>query len=150
MIITPPLYVVNGSARCWKCENEVSAICLIAPAVVDAEYEGEPCVISYIEALPPFVLQFMQSRFPTFRRKFSQTAESAYYGNVCPNCEALQGDHYLHEPGGPFFPNSEDEAAKLQVIEAPLSGPIEIGATGSYGMGEIILQHARMTEAERK
>jgi hypothetical protein len=86
----------------------------------------------------PAVLQFIQSRFPTFRRKFSQIAESAYYANVCRNCEALQGGHYLHEPGGPFFANSEDEAAKLGLIEVPLSGPVEIDATDSYGIAEMI------------
>jgi hypothetical protein len=143
MIITPPLYLVNGSALCCECENEVSAICLIAPAVEDAEYEGEPCVISYIESLPPAVLQFIHTRFPTFRRKFSYTAENAYYANVCRNCEALQGDHYLHQPGGPFFPNSEEEAANLRLIEVPLSGPVEIDAQDSYGIGGLMLENAK-------
>jgi hypothetical protein len=147
MIVNPPLYVVSGSAICWKCKNEVSAICLIAPIVEDEI--GEVCVISYVEAVPQFVLQFVQSRCPTFRRKFSQTAETAYYGNICTKCDALQGDHYLHEPGGPFFPTSEIEAACLEITEVPLPGSVEIDGSPAYGLGEIILQHARRIEIER-
>lgn len=94
-------------------------------------------------SLPDYVLQFIQSRFPNFRLKRSRTAGLEYYGNVCPNCDALTGDHYLHRPGDAFFPMSDEEAARLNISEVPLSCPAEFEASSSIGLGEMILQHAR-------
>lgn len=57
----------------------------------------------------------------------------------------LSGDFFLHsEPGSPFFPESEEEAAHLTLVEIPMDGPIEVEAGFGMGVGEIILEHGLM------
>jgi hypothetical protein len=47
------------------------------------------------------------------------------------------------EPGGPFFPTSEEEAIHLTVVEIPLDGPVEVEASLGMGAGDLILEHAK-------
>jgi hypothetical protein len=118
------------------------AVGLIAPKVPDTE--DEVCILSDITELPASVLAFVQKRFPTFKRKFSKTTRTDYYANTCPKYGVLSGDFYLHsEPGGPFFPESEADAARLTLEQIPLDGPIEVEAGLGMGGGDLILEHAR-------
>ncbi|MBN2495433.1 MAG: hypothetical protein JXR96_12635 [Deltaproteobacteria bacterium] len=121
------------------------ALAIIAPNV--PETEGTVCILSDIRSLPGKIRAFIQKRFPTFKLTYSRTTRSKYYANTCPKCRVLSGDFFLHsEPGGPFFPESEEEAAQLTLVEIPMDGPIEVEAGLGMGMGEIILKHARRGE----
>jgi hypothetical protein len=118
----------------------MQAVALIAPNV--PEEEGEVCMLSLITELPSSVLAFMQARSPSFKMKLSKMSGSEYYTNTCPKCGALSGDFHLQsEPGGPFFPMSEADAACLSVEQIPIDGPIEVTACLGIGCGDFILEH---------
>jgi len=140
--INPPLFMVGLKIHCWRCEAKMPVITLLAPNV--EETEDQVCLLSGIENLPKEVLSFIQSRVPTFKLKFSKTANSKYFANTCPKCGVLYGDFFLHdEPGAPFFPEDEEDAKSLYIKEIPISKPVEIKAGLSLGLGEIILSNAR-------
>ena len=140
--INPPLYLVGKKIWCWRCENKMSVVAILAPHVEDTE--NQVCLLTDIVQLPEDVLFYIQKRVPTFKFKFSKTAGQKYYANTCPNCGVLSGDFYLHsEPEAPFFPTEEEEAQSLYMTEIPLSNPIEAKASLSIGVGELILNNAK-------
>ena len=61
-------------------------------------------------------------------------------GNVC-ECGALQGDHYLGEPGAAFFPLDDAgvEAIELEWVEAPIEAVA--GLSMSSWMDSLIARH---------
>lgn len=135
-----PIYLASTTISCWRCGADMPAVGLIAPNVKDSE--GEVCVLSDIAELPEKVVAFVQARFPSFKRTFSKTTRTEYYANTCPKCGVLSGDFYLHsEPGGPFFPESEADAAQLLVEQIPLDGAIEVEASLGVGCGDFILKY---------
>ena len=138
--IDPPLYLASTTIACWRCGADMPAVAIIAPKVPGTE--GTVCILSDIQSLPGKIRAFIQKRFPAFKLTYSKTTRSKYYANTCPKCGVLSGDFFLHsEPGGPFFPESEHEAAHLALVEIPTDGPIEVEAGLGMGPGEIILKH---------
>ena len=76
--------------------------------------------------------------------KYSKMAGHKYLGNTCPKCGLLTGEFFLHaEPGGPFFPETEEDAKYLYIREIPLAGPINVDASRGVGCGDLILNHAK-------
>ena len=141
--IDPPLYFASTTIACWRCGADMPAVAIIAPNVPGTE--GSVCILSDILSLPGGVRAFIQKRFPTFKLTYSKTIRSKYYANTCPKCGVLSGDFFLHsEPGSPFFPESEEEAAHLTLVKIPMDGPIEVEAGLGMGVGEIILEHGLM------
>lgn len=125
-------------------------VALVAPYVEgvydeqDQIEEQEVFVLSDVVVLPINILEYLQKRVPTFKLKYSKTVGDKYYANTCPRCGMLSGDFYLHsEPGAPFFPVDEEEAARLYLTEIPIGSPIFIQAGLHTGTGELIVEHAR-------
>ena len=117
-------------------------IALLAPNVVDIE--GEVCTLTGITELPEKVLTYIKGRVPSFKLKFSKTIKQKYYANTCPKCSMLSGDFHLHsEPGAPFFPTEDHEAASLYMTEVPIPGQIQVQASFARGCGELILNNAQ-------
>ncbi|MBI3713792.1 MAG: hypothetical protein HY253_12650 [Burkholderiales bacterium] len=120
------------------------AVAFLTNVDVDEDVESELCVLSDVVTLPKDVIDYVQKRVPTFQLKYSKTTQSKYYANTCPSCGVLSGDFFLHsEPGDPFFPTSEIEAAQLFLTEIPLSRPVCIEAGFHVGTGELILECAK-------
>src|SRR5262245_22175511 len=87
---------------------------------------------------------YIQARVPTFKLKFSKTIGQQYFASTCPKCGVLSGDFHLHsEPGAPFFPTDEHEAAALYMTELPVPGRMHARASMSMGCGDLILHNAR-------
>lgn len=145
MEVIPPLYLIGKKIPCWKCGQRMSAVALLAPKVFDEdETQDAACIISGITGIPEDILMYIQSRVPTFKMSYSQTVGDSYLANTCPKCDTLSGDFYLHsEPGGPFFPESEDEARQLYVTEIPTKERATIFGNAGYGPGDMILEHAQ-------
>ena len=117
-------------------------VALLAPQVVGTE--GESCILSGITELPEALLTYIQGRVPTFKLHYSRTVGQKYFANTCPKCGVLSGDFYLHaEPGAPFFPTDEHEAASLYMTELPAPDRMHARASLSMGCGDLILQNAR-------
>jgi hypothetical protein len=90
----------------------MAVVAILAPKVEGTA--GEICILSEITGLPEAVLAYIQGRVPTFKLKFSKTIGLKYFASTCLKCGVLSGDFHLHsEPGAPFFPTDEHEAASL-------------------------------------
>ncbi len=143
--IFPPLYLVGMKINCWKCENRMTVVTILAPNIEGTA--NEVCMLSNIVGLPNQVLGYIQKRVPTFKFKYSKTVGSKYFANTCPTCGVISGDFFLHsEPGAPFFPTDEEEASLLYQTEIPLKDSIIVHAGLHMGTGELILNHANQIE----
>ncbi len=140
--IHPPLYLVGMKIHCWKCQNRMSVVAILAPNIEGAD--NEVCILSDIVNLPGEILSYIQARVPTFKFKYSKTVGSKYYANTCSSCGVISGDFFLHsEPGAPFFPTNGKEASFLYQTEIPADGTILVQAGFHMGTGELILNHAK-------
>jgi hypothetical protein len=140
--INPPLYLIGQKIHCWNCDNKMPVIALLAPNADDTE--GEICILSDIQELPKDVYFVIKNRVPSFRMKYSNMAGHKYLGNTCPKCGLLSGEFFLHaEPGGPFFPEDENDAKSLYIREVPIAGSITVTASVSTGCGDLILKNAK-------
>ena len=63
----------------------------------------ESALLTYVEAVDEATRSEWSARAPQIRSAASKTAGLTYLANVCA-CGSLQGDWYLTEPDGPFFP----------------------------------------------
>jgi hypothetical protein len=142
LTIDPPLYLIGKMYACWRCGAKMPVVAILAPQVEGTE--GESCILSGITELPEAILAYIQGRVPTFTLKFSKTIGQKYFASTCPKCGVLSGDFHLHsEPGAPFFPTDEHEAASLYMTELPVPGRIHARASMSMGCGDLILNNAR-------
>ncbi len=142
--VHPPLYLVTAVTTCESCGADLPVAALLSPHV--SKTPGEVCVFSSILELPDIVRDYIQKRVPTFRLESSRLTQSAYYVNTCPHCLASCDDFFLHdEPGAPFFPTSEQEAALLKIETIPLTQPVLIRASYGMGIGDLILENAQKT-----
>jgi hypothetical protein len=140
--VSPPLYLIGMRVPCWRCNSKMTVVTLLAPNV--AETENQACLLSNIEQLPQEILGIIQKRVPTFQFRSSLMAGSKYFATTCPNCHVIYGDFFLHcEPGAPFFPVSEEEAKSIYLTEIPLSRPIKLEASPSFGVREMILSNGK-------
>lgn len=144
MQINPPIYLVSKTIKCWKCQEDMPAVALVSPDNSEEEANGCVCILSDVTCLPEYLLQMINERFPFFHLKYSKEADSEYYANTCPSCEMLSGDFFLHnEPGGPFFPVTEEEAQELMIEQLPIKAPVEIEAGYHVGPGELIMEYGK-------
>ncbi|MCZ6690352.1 MAG: hypothetical protein O7H41_12170 [Planctomycetota bacterium] len=140
-VVRPPVYLVHSSMTCWKCGAPQVVVAIAAHNVEGLE--DTVSVFSEVTSLPKELLAHMRKRCPTYRLRYSRTAEMRYFANTCGSCAALFGDFYLHsEPGGAFFPDSEEAAARMSVEVLPVRGEIRIAGWLGTGLGEIIMQCA--------
>jgi hypothetical protein len=131
LTIDPPLYLIGKMYSCWRCGAKMPVVAILAPKVEGTE--GEICILSGITELPEAILAYIQGRVPTFKLKFSKTIGQKYFASTCPKCGVLSGDFRLHsEPGAPFFPTDEHEAASLEFIPIKPLAATGSGAHGSY------------------
>ena len=148
LTVAPPLYLIGMKINCWQCDSRMPVVAILAPNVIDYEADDDEektvFALSGIVEIPQDILAFIQKRVPTFQLRASHTAGYRYFANTCPQCHKIYGDFYLHcEPGGPFFPTSEQEAKLLYITEIPMTSEIEIKASPSSGLGELILAHGK-------
>jgi len=145
--ISPPLYIAYTVTSCWRCQQEMPVVALIAPHVIAPHFPeaaGTVCILSNIEELPEVILRFIRDRFPLFQFRYSKMAESRYFANTCPKCGVISGDWYLHdEPDGPFSPMTEEATKEITVETIPLAEPITVRASPGIGSGEMMLKHAK-------
>ena len=137
--IAPPLILAVADTACWKCNGKMKAAALIAPNILAAP--GDVLILQHMAALPAELLEFVQSRVPDFRRGQSMAGE--YMASHCPACGAITGDFYLFsEPGGAFWPETDEDAAAIRLEDCPISDAISIDAGYGVGLGEYILEAA--------
>lgn len=154
VLVHSPLYLIRTTAACFKCERPHQ---VVGFAATEIEHDGdrygdsnapeELFLLSRVVALPEHVLAYVQGRHPCYQLTHSQTANFAYFANLC-ECGVIYGDHYLFsEPGGAFFPETPETAAQIEIIRLQLEGRFEFDCSWSYGSaGELILENGRRVE----
>jgi hypothetical protein len=120
----------------------VVAILCENPSAVD---EG-PFILLNIAELPNDLSVCIQERLLTIHPKYSKTLDFKCFSNNCPQCGIISGDFHLRsEPGTPFFPTEQDEAARLAIERIPKDRPILVRSECHYGTGDLILIRAKTT-----
>ena len=154
LLISPPVYALEAPTSCWHCGVNAKAVAL---ACINLEEPGEkvssieeiggkdePLILSDLKKVPDLLLGQLRVIQPHIEWRFSRTAGDSYWANICPHCGALFGDFYLHsEPGGAFFPEDNEAASQILIHELKLSGPIEIDASWSLGIGGFIFKRGQ-------
>jgi hypothetical protein len=119
--IGPPYHIVIGASRCYRCGGayEVAAIAGSHP-------DGHACFVTHAESMPTALLDAVRDQIAVYRKVFSKSVGHQYYANICPHCDALSGDFFLHQPGEVFGVMTPDDAYGLRIISVgpAVTGPI--------------------------
>ena len=100
-------------------------------------------ILSNIEQIPEAILSHILATRPAFEKRTPRTAGNAYCMNIC-SCGVHFGDFYLHsEPGGAFFPDTEEEASGIFVEELPFTGVFDFRCGYGVGLGAFIFEHGQ-------
>ncbi|MEA9920820.1 hypothetical protein [Xanthomonas campestris] len=113
--------LLQGETTCWKCSATIPVTALWVPGFIDNEdeeypQEGGPSLLKYISELDMGTMARVQVEAPWLKPNYSQTADRTYLANHCQACDALQGDHFVYGPDGPFFPQDRAGVDQLKVI----------------------------------
>lgn len=122
--------VLLAAMPCWKC-GEVTPVAAIW---IDEDSSGQtygagPALLKYIESINPEAMQQALSLAPWMQMASSATAKRSYLANHCVRCDALQGDYFVHDVDGPFFPQTEEDIGRIDVHAG--TGSLRAGAHGS-------------------
>jgi hypothetical protein len=143
--VIAPIFLIEGSIKCYKesCKEIVDVVTLAASGQEHSisklkeldklnkklylkECATEPVLLSYIEYLPDWVIQRIQSKYPQYHKDTSWAYEGSYYMNHCIHCGFKQGDYFLTKPSdGPFNPCTPEEAHRLSLTEIQANGELE-------------------------
>ena len=120
--------VLTAPASCHACNRPLTVSALLVPTYVECD-EGddewvtvdESALLTYVQAVDEATRSAWIAHAPQIVPAASKTAGLTYLSNVCV-CGALQGDRYLTEPDGPFFPSNVAGIAAIDVVwvEAPI------------------------------
>ena len=145
-----PIYLLTSSEPCWKCSKPQSVSAVGTHALRDSGEEltdqgdtTELFLLSNISEMPFPVFKYVVQRNHRYMKRHSRTADETYYANTC-ECGANFGDFYLFsEPGGAFFPDTDEAAKRIELQQMPFEGTLRFVARYSTGIGQYILQHAK-------
>ena len=137
--VLPPVAVLTAPSTCWKCGSKLSLVGLCTLTAINADgdtYGGSGehdglVLLMYIEQMPDILIRAMAERGSTLERMFSNTYEGEYFANRCV-CGAIQGDHFLHRPGGPFWPENVEEATAIGLEWLPIQDELRIACGMSW------------------
>lgn len=131
-IHAPRFGLLLGSIDCHLCQAPTPTAALWVSSYLEVE-EGEsiaaggPALLRYIEQLEPPTLAFVQSRTPWLRMSATRTSGLTYLAHHCITCGAVQGDHFVFDPDGPYWPQDDKALAKLKLV--PGQGAVTAQAT---------------------
>jgi hypothetical protein len=149
ILVSSGLHLVRSAARCWQCGVAQPVIGLGTDGVLedsDCDHsELQPStaftLLSYVETMPEDVYRFVSNAQPRYRKFYSRTVDAEYFRNIC-TCGAAFGDWYLFaEPGGAFFPESEEAAKLIRRTRMPFDRVLEFCCLWSQGPGDLIRDH---------
>lgn len=125
------VYLLQGDSECWVCKKQTRMFALMAlPPLQCHGYDidsvdKDGSMLNALEALPETLVRAIA---PTVGRGLrvdhSGTRDESYWMNHCEHCDAKQGDHFVHGPNGPFWPNDDEDKQAVQASR--IDGPFEI------------------------
>lgn len=111
-----------GKTTCHYCRAEMRTAAVWAASFVEMEEgevlgEGESALLRYVEHLDAAATAFVLQHAPWLRLASTRTSGQTYYAHHCTTCGALQGDHYVFSPDGPYWPQDDMALACLRLID---------------------------------
>lgn len=155
------VYLLTGLGVCHACGQRTRLFTLMALPPIEFEDaqdddggDEEGCMLSYVGRMPkPLDEQVLARTDGLWRPDFSVTAGAGYWMNHCEHCGAKQGDHFVQEPNGPFWPYTEAEmdAIGAERLEGPhefyeasvAGGVMNAGRDRRHGVARVELQLPR-------
>ncbi|MFH1498233.1 MAG: hypothetical protein ABII82_10455 [Verrucomicrobiota bacterium] len=136
--LTAPIYLLTSKETCYRCGKAASVVALSCSKFSDEEEgeseDSEPILVSNVLELPNGLLELIRRVHPHYEKRRSRMADSDYFMNICPHCNAHFGDFFLFsEPEGAFFPMDDAALAAITIRKLPIEGQVELD--GSYHMG---------------
>jgi len=109
------LYLVESTEICWKCK---SAIPVFTFGCASSEKEDSFFVTAFVHTAPDDLIRAIKKRSQNYFLDYSKTANTTYYMNHCPRCNAKIGDFYMHyKPGNSFYPESKNDCSQIIIYE---------------------------------
>lgn len=149
-VLSAPTYgLLFGQARCHYCHAQTPTAALWVSSFVETDKEGvvdqgDGALLHYTEHLDEGTAAFVRGHAPWVRMASTSTSGQSYYAHHCTTCGALQGDHYVFSPDGPYWPQDDAELARLRFI----LGPGELTARASAGQSEWMERVAHVCHRE--
>jgi hypothetical protein len=139
MNLTAPTFgLLMSHTPCHACQAMTRVACLWVPTYTeidepgdDPEHYPDPALLSFVEQASPKLLEQVQAHAPWMRMDYTRTSGLVYLANHCEQCQAVQGDHYLGKPGGPFWPDTPElmQALRFEPCEGPLEAQASAGSS---------------------
>jgi hypothetical protein len=146
--------VMAGTAKCWSCKQATPVAAIVLDEWEELPEEDEddiqegdsPAMLTYIEVLNAEALASYRHAAPQVELLASGTAGQSYWGNACTHCHVLQGDWYLHDSDGPFFPQTPEQEAALTLTWHAV--PLEASARYSqaWWLDKFVARHPRSSQ----
>ena len=122
-LTAPGFAVLICQGKCWKCAQltPMAAIWVPSYTEIDPE-EGEHLVsedaalLTYVGGLTTEVGRQVLAAAPWLRYAHTEGAGATYLANHCQQCDTVQGDWFVFGVNGPFFPQTAEEVARIQVV----------------------------------
>lgn len=143
-----PFFLLVSWQDCWVCGSSCRVAGLAsAPQPANAWEKPEPYLLSNIELMPEEFLAALRKVQPQYEFRASNMAGTSYFMNTCARCGAHSGDYYLHsQPGGAFFPMTDEDEAAIEVHELPFVGSFRFKCAAAQGNGAGILAHGKRSQ----
>lgn len=140
-----PFFLLLSWQDCWVCGTSCRVAGLASdPPAANAWEKTEPILLNNIQSMPEGFLASIRQVQPHYEFRESHTAGISFFMNTCASCGASLGDHFLHgEPGGAFFPVSDEDEAAIEVHELPFVGTYRFECAPGLGTGRSILTHGK-------
>jgi hypothetical protein len=113
-ILSDEAMIVSGRVKCWKCEADVTVICLYCQTGFvhgEAMFDFSVSNITDIDQS----LRQQLARWSNFHATRRRGSGFGGFANHCPGCNALQDDFYLHGQPGAIFFSFQDPPQNLQI-----------------------------------
>lgn len=132
-LYAPRFALLLGTIACHLCQAPTPTAAVWVASYREVENgevieEGEAALLRYIDQLSPSTLAFVQVRAPWLRMSATRTYGLTYLTHHCITCGAVQGDHFVFGPDGPYWPEDGKALAKLKLI--PGHGTLRAQASG--------------------
>ena len=125
MVVAASRYgLLLGQTACYCCHAVTPTAAVWVGAYVEIKDggevgQGDGALLSRVKHLDEAAASFVLGNAPWLPLASTRTSGETYYAHHCTTCGALQGDHFVFSPDGPYWPQDDVEFARLRYIEGP-------------------------------
>ncbi|MCF7220992.1 hypothetical protein [Marilutibacter chinensis] len=130
----PAYGLLLGQTSCHFCHAQTPTAAVWVPSFEERDEEGVTdqgggALLRYIEQLDESATAFVTGHAPWLRYASTRSSGQVYLAHHCTTCGALQGDHFVFSPDGPYWPQDDTQLASLRFIRGlgPLTAQASAG-----------------------